>query len=99
MTGARAGAGQLHGLHVHEIATEDYNCNQAGSHYNPTGSHHGGRNGDTRHVGDFGNVAVGDSENIQTTFVDRVASLDGPHSIVNRTLVVQSSESMLSSTN
>jgi len=83
------GRNSKHGFHVHEfIPSQEGYCNQAGSHYNPTGADHGGSSASIRHVGDFGNVEAVGNRGINIVLVDYIASLDGPHSILNRTLVV-----------
>lgn len=84
------GGSSLHGFHVHETAPdEEGNCNQAGAHYNPGGQQsHGGPSSSSRHVGDFGNVENVDSAGINAVLTDTVASLSGPNSILNRTLIV-----------
>ena len=46
-----SGPTSLHGLHVHELVpNEDGNCNQAGGHYNPTNSVHGGPKSKNRYT-------------------------------------------------
>jgi len=82
-----------HGFHVHEfIPTQEGYCNQAGAHYNPTGADHGGSFTSIRHVGDFGNIESFSNRGINVVLVDYIASLDGPHSILNRTLVLHEKE-------
>ncbi|CAF5049362.1 unnamed protein product, partial [Rotaria sp. Silwood1] len=51
---------RYHGFHVHMFALPDgiWDCSQAGAHWNPYETTHGGRNDPTerRHVGDLGNI-------------------------------------------
>lgn len=50
LRGLRTNGKSLHGLHVHELVPdEDGNCNQAGGHFNPTSSVHGGPKSRTRY--------------------------------------------------
>nr|CAH0110140.1 unnamed protein product [Daphnia galeata] len=93
LRGLRTNGKSLHGLHVHELVPdEDGNCNQAGGHFNPTGSVHGGPKSRTRHVGDFGNVEAIENQGINAMFTDSVATLTGPNSILHRTLVIKEKE-------
>ena len=39
-------------------------CKAAGGHYNPHQVDHGGRNAQSRHAGDFGNIVVEKHSNI-----------------------------------
>ena len=60
----------------------------AGGHYDPTGAPHAGRDAKARHVGDLGNVTADSAGVVDTTFVDSVIALGGPHSIVGRGVIV-----------
>ena len=86
MTGLTPGE---HGLHVHEFgncACDDAKC--AGDHYNPTGKSHGARENTDRHVGDFGNITADDQGNVIYEFIDKIATLNGRHSIIGRAMIV-----------
>ena len=51
LKGIRTSGSSLHGLHVHELVpNEDGNCNQAGMHFNPTNSVHGGPTSSNRYT-------------------------------------------------
>lgn len=78
-----------HGFHVHEFgdcACDDAVC--AGSHFNPTSKMHGAPEDHNRHVGDFGNIIADEQGNVSYEYVDRHATLNGPHSIIGRTVIV-----------
>lgn len=82
-----------HGLHVHESRekdTEEGTCDISviGEHFNPTKSNHGGKSEWVRHVGDLGNIFADADGIAYFSITDSLISLTGPHSIVNRTLVV-----------
>jgi len=78
-----------HGFHIHEFGM--CNCDDAvcaGDHYNPTNSKHGGPDDNDRHAGDFGNI-VADEQGIgRYDRVDKQATLNGPHSIIGRTVII-----------
>ncbi|CAH8848719.1 unnamed protein product [Trichobilharzia szidati] len=46
------------GVHIHEYGTTGNNCLDAGPHFNPFDSNHGGLTGSPRHPGDLGNLQV-----------------------------------------
>ena len=80
-----------HGLHVHEHGE----CTQpsfdsAGSHFNPTDKKHGGPDSDERHVGDLGNIVAGTDGTAFYERIDKTLSLNGPNSIIGRSIVVHS---------
>lgn len=82
-----------HGLHVHESRekeSEEFTCDLSaiGGHFNPSNSNHGGKSEWIRHVGDLGNIFADADGIAEFSFPDSLISLTGPHSILNRTLVV-----------
>jgi len=79
------------GMHIHAYGNLTQGCDSTGSHFNPTGQHHGSRTEAARHIGDLGNIII---TNQRTTIdiVDNVVQLTGPHSIIGRALVVHQSE-------
>jgi Cu-Zn family superoxide dismutase len=84
-----------HGFHVHmkPIKPSD-SCDQAGPHFDPTGSPHGGphESHKKRHVGDLGNILADANGNVKVKFSDYLIELSGTNSIVGRTLVVHEKE-------
>lgn len=87
-----------HGFHIHEFgncACDDALC--AGDHFNPTHTAHGGPHSDIRHVGDFGNI-IADEKGIGVyEAVDTHATLNGPTSIIGRTVIIHAQEDDLTS--
>ena len=78
-----------HGFHVHEVGDcSAPDATSAGDHFNPTQQPHAGRDAERRHVGDLGNLEAGADGRARLNYVDRKISLDGPHSIVGRSVVV-----------
>ncbi|GJQ69068.1 Sod [Trypoxylus dichotomus] len=89
VTGEVSGLGQgLHGFHIHEFGDNTNGCISAGAHFNPHSKDHGGPEADVRHVGDLGNIEAGDDGIAKVKICDSVISLEGPHNIIGRTLVV-----------
>jgi Cu-Zn family superoxide dismutase len=78
----------LHGFHIHEKADFSNGCLSAGPHYNPFGKTHGGSEDDERHVGDLGNIVAGADGVAEGVIIDRLVKLDGPHSVVGRSIMV-----------
>ncbi|CAG9856849.1 unnamed protein product [Phyllotreta striolata] len=78
----------LHGFHVHEFGDNTNGCISAGAHFNPLGKEHGAPTASVRHVGDLGNVEAGQDGVARVNIQDSQISLEGPNSIVGRTVVV-----------
>ncbi|TBU45819.1 superoxide dismutase [Dichomitus squalens] len=77
-----------HGFHVHASGDLSNGCASAGSHFNPFERTHGAPTDIDRHVGDLGNIET-DSKGVASfTFEDSLLSLNGPLSIVGRSVVV-----------
>jgi Cu-Zn family superoxide dismutase len=81
-----------HGFHVHESADITKCCDSLKGHYNPFGKTHGGPNSEIRHVGDLGNIEADDNGVATIDFIDNMIKLDGPYSIVGRSIVVHADE-------
>ncbi|KAK7681544.1 Superoxide dismutase [Cu-Zn] [Cerrena zonata] len=76
------------GFHVHVSGDLSGGCASAGSHFNPFSRDHGAPGDIERHAGDLGNIESDSSGNAKFTFEDRLISLNGPLSIVGRSVVV-----------
>jgi hypothetical protein len=63
-------------------------CASAGSHYNPFAATHGSRSDTVRHVGDLGNIQTDKNGVADFEFEDAIISLNGPLSVVGRTVMV-----------
>lgn len=78
-----------HGFHVHEFGDlSKSDLTSAGGHFNPEHHHHAGRDATERHVGDLGNLEADANGHAEVDFVDKQLKLDGPHSIVGRSVIV-----------
>ncbi|HRN78270.1 MAG TPA: superoxide dismutase family protein [Candidatus Dependentiae bacterium] len=78
-----------HGFHIHEFgdcACDDAVC--AGDHFNPTGQRHGNPADQKRHMGDLGNITADEHGNAIYSYTDQHITLNGPHSIIGRTVIV-----------
>jgi len=87
-----------HGFHIHEFG----DCckmdgTSAGGHYNPTGMPHAGPMDMKRHEGDMGNITADASGNASLHLVDKMMKLNGPHSIVGRSIIVHAGRDDLKS--
>ena len=80
----------LHGFHIHEFSDFSNGCLSAGPHYNPFGVEHGPQEADKdgRHVGDLGNVTMDDNGNSKSSLVDHLIVLEGPISVMGRSVMV-----------
>jgi len=79
----------LHGIHIHEKGDISLGASCVGGHFNPSGKHHGGPQDEERHVGDLGNVEVADSTLVtRFRFEDSLLRMEGPHSIIGRSVVI-----------
>ncbi len=80
-----------HGIHIHEFG----DCSapdgtSTGGHFNPTRKSHGSPDALQRHVGDLGNIVANEKGHGRYDRVDTVISLNGPYSIIGKSLVVHS---------
>jgi superoxide dismutase, Cu-Zn family len=86
------------GFHVHEYGDcSAPDATSAGGHYDPTDQPHGGPKDAERHVGDLGNVTADESGRVDEEITDSVITLDGPHSIIGRSVLVHAKEDDLKS--
>lgn len=81
-----------HGFHIHQFGDYSGGCVSAGPHFNPFGKEHGGPCDENRHAGDLGNVVVGADGTVTVNLVDAQIPLDGPNSIIGRSVVVHADE-------
>jgi Cu-Zn family superoxide dismutase len=80
-----------HGFHIHEHGDcSAPDGSSAGGHFNPTHSKHGGPDSPIRHVGDLGNIVADENGHAHYERTDSMIKLEGPHSIVGRSVVVHS---------
>lgn len=79
----------MHGFHVHEFGDcSSSDANSAGGHYNPSDMPHSGPTAEKRHMGDLGNIEADKSGRAKLEVTDKMMGLEGPHSIVGRSVVV-----------
>ncbi|EJC97815.1 copper zinc superoxide dismutase [Fomitiporia mediterranea MF3/22] len=76
------------GFHVHQLGDGTNGCMSAGAHFNPLGKTHGAPTDVNRHIGDLGNIESNGSGVASFTFSDKLLTLNGPFSIVGRSVVV-----------
>ena len=83
-----------HGVHVHQVGDcSAPDAKSTGDHFNPETHQHGAPGVPEHHVGDFGNIEVGDDGNGTLTLVVPGATLTpGPMSLTDRAVVVHASE-------
>ena len=87
-----------HGFHVHEYGDATArDGSTAGGHYNPGHRAHGAPDALNRHEGDLGNITADADGNATVNFVDPQLSLDGPNSIIGRSVVVHAKADDLTS--
>ena len=78
-----------HGFHIHQFGDYSAGCVSAGSHFNPSGKEHGGPADSERHAGDLGNIVADESGTANIDMTDAQIPLDGPNSIIGRSVVVK----------
>ncbi|XP_018335681.1 superoxide dismutase [Cu-Zn]-like isoform X2 [Agrilus planipennis] len=82
-----------HGLHIHHAGDLRQGCNELGDHFDPFLLQHGGPKDSLRHVGDLGNIEVGDDGTSEFKIEDAFISLSGgPRSILGRGIVITENE-------
>jgi Cu-Zn family superoxide dismutase len=90
LTGLQPGE---HGFHIHEFgdcSMADGKC--AGAHFNPDKKDHGSPDSSNRHVGDLGNIKASSDGTASYKRVDKMIALNGPHSIIGRSVIVHAKE-------
>ena len=87
-----------HGFHIHEKGDcSAPDGSSAGGHYNPLGKSHGEPDATERHAGDLGNITADKSGHALYDRVDSQLSLNGPYSIVGRSVIIHAGEDDLKS--
>jgi len=87
-----------HGFHIHEYG----DCSapdgmSAGGHFNPTGMKHASPAANERHGGDLGNLVADTAGKAHYEFTNNMLALDGPNSILGRSVVVHANADDLKS--
>lgn len=85
----------VHAVHIHEngdCSADD--GSSAGGHWNPTGEDHGKWGHDEHHLGDIGNLDVGDDGTANLTFTTDRWSLNATdsNSIINKAVIIHAGE-------
>jgi Cu-Zn family superoxide dismutase len=90
--------GTMHGFHIHEYGDcTAPDATSAGGHFNPEGVKHGGPMDEVRHVGDLGNLEVGEDGVGRTDYVDTHIAFYGKHSVIGRAVIVHAGKDDLTS--
>jgi superoxide dismutase, Cu-Zn family len=87
-----------HGFHIHEWG----DCSApdgsfAGGHYNPDNNPHAGPDQMKRHMGDLGNLDANSTGEADYERVDGYVTLNGPHSVIGRAIIVHAGQDDLTS--
>ena len=85
--------GEARGVHIHEFGDcSDDAAMNAGGHFNPAGTEHGGLHDDGAHAGDLGNIVADDDGNASgsiTVSVDKISVAgDAPNNVVGKSVIV-----------
>jgi len=82
-----------HGFHIHEFGDcSSPDGTSAGGHFNPEGKSHGAPMDISRHAGDMGNIEADASGKAHLEYTDAMMTLNGPNSILGRSVIVHISE-------
>jgi superoxide dismutase, Cu-Zn family len=82
-----------HGIHIHECGDcTASDGSSAGGHFNPMAKSHGSPADVMRHEGDMGNIEADDSGKAHLEYVDSTILLEGPASIIGRSVIVHQHE-------
>ncbi|TFY76042.1 hypothetical protein EWM64_g7970 [Hericium alpestre] len=76
------------GFHIHQLGDATNGCISAGPHFNPHGKNHGAPTDSERHAGDLGNIESDRSGVAKFTIKDEQITLNGPLSLIGRTVVL-----------
>ena len=79
----------IHGFHVHESGDLSSGCESMCAHFNPFNNPHGGRDDESRHVGDLGNLEADSEGKCMVEFTDHMIKLRGDDAnIIGRGLII-----------
>jgi len=81
-----------HGFHIHQFGDYSAGCTSAGAHFNPASKEHGGPADAERHAGDLGNIVADAAGKAVINITDTQIPLEGPNSIIGRSVVVHADE-------
>lgn len=82
-----------HGFHIHHYGDAyAHDASSVCAHYNPTRQPHGKPLDEKRHMGDMGNIVANNNGIARIDYVDTQIKLNGPHSIIGRSVIVHSDE-------
>jgi superoxide dismutase, Cu-Zn family len=82
-----------HGIHIHECGDcSSADGTSAGGHFNPMSKSHGAPMDTMRHEGDMGNIEADATGMAHLEYVDHAIALDGPASIIGRSIIVHMNE-------
>nr|CAH8848540.1 unnamed protein product [Trichobilharzia regenti] len=83
------------GVHIHEFGTTGNNCLDAGPHFNPFDSNHGGLTGSPRHPGDLGNLQVDNKGVMHFDLMVDISALHLYDGFLGRAIVIHAKEDNL----
>lgn len=87
-----------HGFHIHQYGDcTAADLTSAGGHYNPYNMQHAAPTDSMRHMGDMGNLPVGEDGNGTLDYLDNVIELNGSNSIIGRAIIIHSGADDLTS--
>lgn len=91
-----------HSINIYESGNMINNCNNLGSHYNPSNKQHGSRvnvdsNGNiqinyNRHIGDLGNLLTNKNKQTTINFVDPLIRLSGDTNVIGRSIAINKND-------
>lgn len=81
-----------HGFHIHEKGVCEGDGTSAGAHFNPLNKKHGAPANEDRHMGDMGNIEADSSGRAHLEYVDTTIELDGPNSIIGKSVILHEKE-------
>ncbi|KAI9251835.1 superoxide dismutase [Cu-Zn] [Phascolomyces articulosus] len=81
-----------HGFHIHEFGDLSDGCESLGGHFNPFNMNHGSPEDHVKHVGDFGNVDVGNDGTVHFQVTVDTLEFEGPNSILGRGIILHADQ-------